>query len=286
MSNKNKAILLMILSSLGFALMSTFVKLSGDLPSVQKSFFRNFVSLIVAIYIILKSKDSFIGKKENRKFLLGRALCGTLGILANFYAIDNLILSDANMLNKLSPFVVIICSFLFLKEKINRVQIGSLLIAFLGVLFIVKPSFSSEMIPSIIGILSAVFAGAAYTFVRFLGGKEKAPTIVFVFSAFSCLFTLPLMIINFTPMSFKQVSLLLCAGVFASISQFSLTAAYKYAPAKEVSIYDYTQIIFAAVLGFIVFDQIPDSYSIIGYAIIIGSGITMFIYNNISLSKS
>lgn len=286
MSNKNKAILLMILSSLGFALMSTFVKLSGDLPSVQKSFFRNFVSLIVAIYIILKSKDSFIGKKENRKFLLGRALCGTLGILANFYAIDNLILSDANMLNKLSPFVVIICSYLFLKEKINRVQIGSLLIAFLGVLFIVKPSFSSEMIPSIIGILSAVFAGAAYTFVRFLGGKEKAPTIVFVFSAFSCLFTLPLMIINFTPMSFKQISLLLCAGVFASISQFSLTAAYKYAPAKEVSIYDYTQILFAAVLGFIVFDQIPDSYSIIGYAIIIGSGITMFIYNNISLSKS
>lgn len=285
MSNKNKAIILMILSALGFALMSTFVKLSGDLPSVQKSFFRNFVSLIVATYIILKSKDSFIGKKENRKFLLGRAFFGTLGILANFYAIDTLILSDANMLNKLSPFVLIICSYLFLKEKINKVQIVALIIAFLGVFFIVKPSFNSEIIPSIIGVLSAVFAGFAYTFVRFLGGKENAPTIVFTFSAFSCLFTLPLIMINFTPMSLTQISLLLCAGVFASISQFSLTAAYKYAPAKEISIYDYTQIIFAAMLGFMVFDQIPDSYSIIGYAIIISSGIAMFIYNNINSSK-
>lgn len=279
MKNKNKAILLMLTAALGFALMSTFVKLSGDLSSVQKSFFRNLVSLIVATYIILKSKAPFFGKKENRKYLLGRALCGTLGILANFYAIDHLILSDANMLNKISPFVVIICSYIFLKEKINKVQISGLAVAFFGVLFIVKPEFSLDIIPALIGILSAVFAGVAYTFVRFLGGKEKAPTIVFTFSAFSCLFTLPLMLMNYTSMSINQLLCLLLAGVFAAISQFALTNAYKYAPAKEVSIYDYSQIIFAAILGFIVFGQIPDSLSIIGYVLIIGSSIGMFLYN-------
>ena len=280
MKNKNKAILLMLTAALGFALMSTFVKLSGDLPSVQKSFFRNFVSLIVAFSILLKSGESFIGKKENRKYLFGRALCGTLGILANFYAIDHLILSDANMLNKISPFVVIICSYIFLKEKINKAQIAGLIVSFCGVLFIVKPEFSLDIIPALVGISSAIFAGLAYTFVRFLGGREKSPTIVFTFSAFSCLFTLPLMILSFKAMTFNQLLMLLLAGVFASISQFALTNAYKYAPAKEVSIYDYSQIIFAAILGFIVFGQIPDSLSIIGYILIIGSSIGMFIYNN------
>lgn len=279
MDNKNKAILLMLLSALGFALMSVFVKLAGDLPSFQKSFFRNLISLTVATYILIKSGESFIGRKENRKFLLGRALCGTLGIVANYYAIDNLILSDANMLNKLSPFVMIICSYIFLKEKINKTQITGLCIAFIGVLFIVKPQFSLEMIPALIGISSAVFAGMAYTFVRFLGGREKAPTIVFTFSAFSCLFTLPIVILVYEKMSIYQLIFLILAGICASISQFSLTTAYKYAPAKEVSIYDYSQIIFAAFLGFIVFGQIPDFLSIIGYILIIGTNVAMFLYN-------
>lgn len=279
MKNKNKAIFCMLLAAFGFAMMSVFVKLAGDLPSVQKSFFRNIVSLVVALFLIIKARESFIGKKENRKYLFGRALCGTLGILANYYAIDNMILSDANMLNKLSPFVVIICSYIFLKEKINKGQIIALIIAFSGVLFIVKPEFGLTMIPALVGIASALFAGMAYTFVRFLGGKEKAPTIVFTFSAFSCLFTLPFILFDYVPMTLEQLILLLLAGIFASISQFAITAAYKYAPAKEVSIYDYSQIIFAAVLGYLFFGQLPDFMSLMGYVLIIGSSIGMYFYN-------
>lgn len=279
MKNKNKAIVLMLISALGFALMSTFVKLAGDLPSIEKSFFRNFISLIVATYIIIRSKASFVGKSENRRALIFRSLFGTLGIIANFYAIDHLILADANMLNKLSPFFVIIFSFIFLKEKISNKQIFALVIAFLGSLFIIKPTFSVEMLPAIIGISSAIFAGAAYTFVRYLGGKEKGATIVFMFSAFSCITTLPLVILNFKIPSLTQLIYLLLAGVCASSSQFALTEAYKNAPAKEVSIYDYSQIIFSAIIGFIIFNQIPDYLSIIGYIFIIGASIYMFLYN-------
>ncbi|MBX7408532.1 DMT family transporter [Clostridium chauvoei] len=279
MKNKNKAIILMLISALGFALMSSFVKLAGDLPSIEKSFFRNFISLIVATYIIFKSKASFVGKAENRKALILRSLFGTLGIIANFYAIDHLILADANMLNKLSPFFVIIFSFIFLKEKISNKQILSLMVAFIGSLFIIKPTFSVEILPALIGVSSAIFAGAAYTFVRYLGGKEKGATIVFIFSAFSCITTLPLVILNFKPPTITQLLYLLFAGVCASSSQFALTEAYKNAPAKEISIYDYSQIIFSAIIVFIVFNQIPDYLSIIGYLFIIGASIYMFFYN-------
>ncbi|WP_024614800.1 DMT family transporter [Clostridium sp. Ade.TY] len=286
MNNKNKAIILMIISALSFAVMSTFVKLSGDLPSIQKSLFRNLVSCVVAFYVIKKSGDSLFGKKENRKYLFCRALLGTLGIIANYYAIEHLILADANMLNQLSPFFVIIFSSLFLKEKITKNQFIILITAFLGSLFIIRPSFSLSIIPALIGLSSAIFAGAAYTFVRFLGNREKGPTIVFFFSLFSILFTLPFVIVTFKPFSLIQLFYLLMAGVAASVAQFSLTSAYKYAPAKEISIYSYTQIIFTAFIGFILFGQVPTEFSLIGYLIVIGASIAMFIYNNKLASKS
>lgn len=285
MKEKNKAILLLITSALFFALMSTFVKLSGDIPSIEKSFFRNLVSCFVAFYILIKNKDSLFGKKQNRKYLIGRSLLGTIGIIANFYAIEHLILADANMLNQLSPFFVIIFSSFFLKEKITKSQLIILLVAFSGSLFIIRPSFSLEIIPALIGLLSAVCAGGAYTFVRFLGGKEKGPTIVFFFSLFSVLSTLPFVLFNFKPFTPIQLVYLLMAGVVASVAQFAITAAYKFAPARDISIYSYTQILFTTIIGFILFGQVPTKLSFIGYIIIITASIAMFIYNS-KISKT
>ena len=113
LSNRTKGIIFIMMSAFGFAMMSAFIKLAGDLPSFQKTFFRNIVSVIVALSLILKHKGSFFGKKENQKLLIARSTFGTIGILLNYYAIDRLVLSDANMLNKLSPFFVIIFSAIF-----------------------------------------------------------------------------------------------------------------------------------------------------------------------------
>ena len=158
--SRNKGIILIIISAFGFAMMSAFVKLAGDLPSFQKTFFRNLVSCFVAMFFIIKHKQSFFGKKENQKILITRSTFGTLGIIFNFYAIDKLVLSDANMLNKLSPFLVIIFSALFLKEKINLRQLISIIIAFIGALFIIRPEFNMAVMPAIVGVLGAVCAAA------------------------------------------------------------------------------------------------------------------------------
>ena len=99
LSNRTKGIIFIILSAFGFAMMSAFVKLAGDIPSFQKTFFRNLVSLFVALVIIIKHKGSFFGKKENQKVLIMRTTFVTLGIVFNYYDIDRLVLSDANMLN-------------------------------------------------------------------------------------------------------------------------------------------------------------------------------------------
>lgn len=279
LSNRTKGIIFIIMSAFGFAMMSAFIKLSGDLPSFQKTFFRNSISVIVALTLIVKNKGSFFGKKDNQKLLILRSTFGTIGILLNYYAIDRLVLSDANMLNKLSPFFVIIFSAIFLKEKIKPNQFFALAVAFLGALFIIKPSFSFEMIPALAGTLGGISAAAAYTCVRSLGGKEKPDTIVFYFSLFSSIVTLPLMIISYKPMSIIQFTYLILAGIFASLGQFGITFAYKFAPGKEISIFDYTNIIFSAIISLCLFGVLPDYLSVIGYLIIFGSSLYMFINN-------
>lgn len=279
LSNRSKGILFIIMSAFGFAMMSAFVKLSGDLPSFQKTFFRNVVAALVAFVTILNVKGSFFGKKENQKLLILRSSLGTLGVFFNFYAIDRLVLSDANTLNKLSPFFLIIFSWLFLKEKINLKQILSIILAFIGALFIIKPSFNSEIIPAIIGVLGAMFAASAYTCLRALGKKESPDTIVFYFSFFSSVITLPIMLLSYKPMSMLQLTYLIFAGVFASLGQFGVTYAYKFAPAKEISIFDYSNIIFSAFISLFLFGMLPDYLSIIGYIIIFIASLYMFIFN-------
>lgn len=276
LSNVVKGILLMLMSSIGFAIMTLFVKLSGDLPAIQKTFFRNFISMIIAFGFVIYHKDSLFGKRENQALLLWRSIFGTLGIIFLFYAIDHLVLSDADMLNKMSPFLVIIFSAIFLKEKVMPYQMTTIIIAFVGMLFIVKPSFSVDFFPYMIGVLSAIVAAAAYTFLRVLGNREKYYTVVFYFSFFSTVVLLPFLLLFYEPMSLKQLTLLLLAGLFATVGQFGITLAYKFAPARDISIFTYSTVIFTTILSFSFFGEGPDKYSLIGYVIILGAMTYMF----------
>lgn len=281
MNSKTKGILYVITAAFGFSMMSVFVHLAGDMPTFQKAFFRNAAALVFVAIIMIKNKITPIPKRENLPALFGRAFFGTIGLVSNFYAIDRLVLADANMLNKLSPFFAIIFSIFLLKERPTFVQIFGVLAAFVGSLFIIKPSMGGYAVfPAAVGALGGMSAGLAYTFVRFLGRKgENSFRIIFFFSAFSCLVCIPFMVMNFEPFTFKSFIFLILSGVSASLGQFGITKAYLCAPAKEISVYDYTQVLFAAVFGFLLFNQVPDLLSILGYILICGAGIAMFFYN-------
>lgn len=281
MNTKTKGVLYIIMAAFGFSMMSVFIRLAGDLPPFQKAFFRNFAALIFVTVIMLKSHTSFIPKKDSIPMLLGRSVFGTIGLVSNFYAIDHLLLADANMLNKLSPFFAIIFSIFLLKEKPTFVQILGIVTAFIGSVFIIKPSAGGyASFPAMIGVLGGLGAGIAYTFVRRLGQHgENSFVIIFFFSAFSCIVCLPFLIFQSAAMTLKSFVFLLCAGMSACIGQFGITRAYICAPAKEISVYDYTQVIFAAIFGFFIFGQIPDLYSVLGYFLICGAGVAMFFYN-------
>lgn len=285
---KNQGIIYIILAGFFFALMTFFVRLSGELPTMQKAFFRNAVAAVFAITMLARSEDGFKIKKTSWSSLFLRCACGTAGLICNFYAIDRLNIADANILNKMSPFFAIIASYFILNEKANRTEWLCVAVAFTGALFVVKPSFQMEFVYALIGLLGGLGAGVAYTYVRKLGTQgERGPVIVMCFSVFSCIVTFPFLIVQFQPMNSRQLLYLLLAGTSAAGGQLSITAAYTKAPAKEISVYDYTQVIFAAMLGLIFFQQIPDWLSICGYVLIIGSAVFKWAYGNqIHLEKT
>lgn len=282
MNNRTKGIACIIASAFCFSLMNMFVRLSGDVPTLQKAFFRNAVALVFALVILLREREDIHVDRGSWKYLFLRAVAGTVGILGNFYAVDHLAQSDASMLNKMSPFCVIVFSYFILKERLSHWQVLAVVTAFVGSLFVIKPTFANlDLVPSLIGLLGGICAGFAYTQVRILGLRGvKSPVIVAFFSGFSCLVVLPELIFRFHPMTLQQTLCLVGAGLAAAGGQFGVTKAYTYAAGREVSVYDYTQIIFSTVIGYFVFHQLPDGWSFLGYALIIAAAVFVFLYNN------
>ena len=269
--NVKKGIMYILMAAFSFAMMSIFVRLSGDLPVMQKSFFRNFFAVFFAGITLLRSGEKFRIQKGSFKDLSGRCVFGTIGLVSNFYAIDHLGIADANMLNKMSPFFAMLMSIPLIKEIPSKFDWVAVTIAFTGALFVIKPTAGIASAPAFVGLASGFCAGTAYAFLRRLGKKgERGSVIVFCFSAFSTLVAVPFMIFDYQPMSWMQLLYLMLASLGGLGGQLSITAAYRSAPAKEISVFDYSQVIFAAFLGVLLFSEVPDIWSVLGYVMIIG----------------
>lgn len=269
-----KGIMCIISSAFFFALMNLFIRMTGDVPTMQKCFFRNFFALLIAVGTLVKTNTKFRIGKGNLKYLVLRSVAGGLGMVCNFYAVDRMAISDAAMLNKLSPFFAVIFSIIIIGEIANRYEWAALIVAFIGSLFVIKPSLSVEVIPALAGVIGGIGAGLAYACVRKLGIRgENSMIIVAFFSGFTSLMLLPSLIVNYVTMSPMQWMFCCLTGMAAAGGQICITKAYSFAPAKEISVYDFSIVIFTAILGFIFLGQKPDVFSVIGYVIIIGTAI-------------
>lgn len=271
-SDRSKGILFILMAGFFFSLMSVFVRLSGSVPTMQKAFFRNIIATAVAAVLLVRSgKGCSIGRRDLPALLM-RCIFGTVGIVCNFWAVDHMRIADANMLNKLSPFFAILMSIFILKELPGKVEWICVIVAFIGAAFVAKPGAGMISYPAFIGLLGGFTAGTAYTFLRKLGlAGVGGPVIVMAFSAFSTLVLLPNLILNFYQMTVQQFLCLIMAGACAAGGQLSITAAYQHAPAREISVFDYSQVVYAAIFGFLLFGELPDIWSFVGYVIIIGT---------------
>jgi len=281
MNNNNilKGIFCIIIAGFGFALMSLFVKLSGDLPSIQKGFFRNIIAVFISSIPLIKHWKVINTPRNNTGWLvlISRSVFGTIGLVLNFYAISHISLADSSIIQKLSPFIIIILSYIFFKEEMTRFQVFAIIIAFIGITLIIKPSGNNIIsMGALAALLGALCAGIAYTCVRYLGTHNiSGEFIIFFFSSLSSLMLLPYLILDYRTMTYYQLSMLLLAGISATIGQYGVTFAYKFAAAKNISVFDYSQVLFSGIFGYMFFGEFPDFQSLIGYVIVISVGIVL-----------
>ena len=281
MNNNNilKGIFCIIIAGFGFALMSLFVKLSGDLPSIQKGFFRNIIAVFISSIPLIKHWKVINIPRNNTGWLvlISRSVFGTIGLVLNFYAISHISLADSSIIQKLSPFIIIILSYIFFKEEMTKFQVFAIIIAFIGITLIIKPSGNNIIsMGALAALLGALCAGIAYTCVRYLGTHNiSGEFIIFFFSSLSSLMLLPYLILDYRTMTYYQLLMLLLAGISATIGQYGVTFAYKFAAAKNISVFDYSQVLFSGIFGYMFFGEFPDFQSLIGYVIVISVGIVL-----------
>lgn len=284
MNNKTKGIILMILFALSLSIMSTFLKLAGHMPVAEKTVYRNSIAALFAfIYIVkkhgFKDKSMFWGNRKNILGLGLRTIFGIIGICLNLYALQYLLLPNATIIQDLSIFFVVIFSYVFLGEKIKLWQVILIVIGFIGAVFVVNPdSTKFVLLPSIAAILGAMMNGGDSATMRYLGDKCDPVTLVFFYNFLSSIILLPFMIIFYKPLAMHTIIYLILAGLMYIIVEFTLILAYKYAPARDIALFRYSDIIFSSILGFLVFNKIPSLMEIVGYIIIIVAAILLILY--------
>lgn len=275
----------MLLSASFFAIMAAIVKGLEDYPLTEKVFFRNFLGFIFAFFMVKRTGGSLKG--NNKKMLLVRSIFGMLGILCYFYSLEFLPLADGVIINKFSPFVVVVLSYLILSEKVGKGQVIALVLAIFGAFLVTKPTFNVDIYPALIGIMGATFGGIAYIAVSYLKKSDTPETIVFYFTLITSICTLPFVLGgNWIIPRGIDILLVLGLGIFSTLGQIFMTYGYRYADASEVSIYLYADIIFSALIGLMIFSEVPDILTILGGLSIFIAGIINFLTKRIIVRRS
>ncbi|CAM3098868.1 DMT family transporter [Streptobacillus felis] len=284
MENKKRyylGILFVLLSAIGFSSLQMIVKMLPNVSVASKLFYRNVIITIIT-YILMKLRGvSCKIEKSEWPLLTARVIFGILGVIISFYTLTYILLADSTTIQKLSSFIVLIFSYFFFNEKFTKIQFMALVFSFIGVILIVKPGSSSFSFGYILAILGAFCSASAYTCIRAIGLRKKVDPLltVFYFSLASTIFSFPFVIVNGINFDLRTMLLLIGIGIFGSIGQFGITFAYNFAPAKEISVFEYSQVIISSILGFVFLSEVPDKFSIMGYIIIILVGIFMYKYN-------
>lgn len=280
-SEKQKGVFLMLLSALSFSAMQAAVSMSDiSIGTMEQVFFRNSISFIIALVLIKRNNSSFFGSKEDQPALFWRSFLGFLGVVFGFYAVRNANQVDVTILNKLSPFFTTLLSVIFLKEKLAKIQVPALIIAFSGAFIVIGPSFDSNFFPLFLAFLSAVSSGITYTLLRYFKGRVDGLTVIMHFSTFSMIASLPFILGNLKMPSPHEFLLLLLIGVFGSLGQIAITYSYRLAPASEVSIYNYSGIIFSMLFGYYLLNQNITIYSVAGGILVILASFLVYFFGN------
>lgn len=273
-----KGMLFLILYALTAVLSNTFIKMVGGCSSFQKAFIRNIGIFFFCFVLLIIRKQSFHVAKELRLTLILRSVVGTVAVWLIYYGISHINLADATMFTNLSPLFTVIVSAFFLKEKINKKILVCFFFALIACILVIKPSGNiSNFLGGLACLLAAVLTGSAYTFLTILSRKKMDKILIsFYMSLIAMVITIPFLIGNFAKLSIKDNITLLGGGLFACLAQIIIAYAYMQCSSNKIAIFGYSELLFSAIIGYLLFSELPDIYSWIGYSILIATALFQY----------
>ena len=257
-----------------FAVHDVLIKILGTTYSVfQIIFFATLFSFIPISALMLADKKSGTFRPNNLILILTRSFFQVVGFICAFFSFTALELAEAYSLLFITPLLITIFASLLLGEVIRLRRMIALGIGFLGVLIVLRPGFSVLELGHLTAILASFCASMAFIILRKIGQVERSASVILV-----PMFTTLIVSGLFLPSYFVSPSLIdlvgmAAIGIMSTVSQLALIGAYRAAAAGLIAPFQYTQIIWAILFGALFFGEIPDTFVLIGAALIITSGI-------------
>ena len=259
-----------------FAMMDASVKWLDMFPVGQVLFSRFFFGLIPILMLVPRGEFKTFYKTSRPKLHAFRAITGTLAIIALFIALREIPLADVVSLTFGGPIFVTLGSIFFLSEKVGVKRWLAVVIGFIGMLLIVKPAYEELNIYYIFPIIFCIFFACVALSIRSLSSTEPNYRIALYFSLLSMivgLFTLPFGWVM--PNKFELL-LLIFTGLVGSVANILLTVSLRYAEASLVTPTKYLNLVFAILLGYFIWSEIPKLLTLVGAGLIIISSVIIF----------
>lgn len=263
------------LSATSFTMMAGVIKhLGSNLDSFEISFFRCVFALIVTLPFALREGPAALRTKRPLVHI-GRAAVGMLAMFSGYYGITKLPLADATTIGFTRALFMIPLAVVFLGERVQAARWIATILGFVGVIVMMRPGGEGPLWASFVALAGALFTAAGIVFVKKLAATEHPATILVFYNFATTLMSFPTILPHWVTPDLRQLMLLAIVAGLAGVGQFCTIRGYAIAEASAVVPFGYARLVFAGLIGFLFWGEVPDAWSLAGATIVLGS--TLFI---------
>lgn len=263
----------MMVSAVNFAMMAGTIRhLADRLHPFEVAFFRNLFSLIFMAPWVLRMGVAGLRTSSIRKYAL-RGLTAIVAMLCWFYGLAMMPIAEATALSFTAPIFASIGAIVFLGERMGVRRWSAIVVGFAGTMIILRPGANAISFPALVVLGGSAAVAGSIIMVKILSRTEPTSLIVAYMGIYLVPMSLiPALFVWTTPTGTEWLWLIFI-GAVATLAQLAVTSAYAAADATVILPFDYTRLLFAAVIGYIAFGELPDAWTWIGAAIIAASAI-------------
>ena len=261
----------MLVTGLCFIAVTALVKYIGPgIPPAEMAFLRYLLGLVFLVPALGALREARLTKRQWRLFGARGVLHG-LGVICWFYAMTRIPIADVTAMNYMSPIYVTIGAALFLGERLAFRRIAAVIVALIGAFIILRPGFREIGSGHIAMIFTAIAFGGSYLTAKVMSGEVKPSVVVAMLSIFVTIVLAPFAAVDWVTPTLWQLFLLFCVACFAVTGHYTMTLSFAAAPVTVTQPITFTQLVWAVLLGYFVFDETVDIWVIVGGMVILAA---------------